>query len=450
MLALKYLLIVAGVLLLTAAFAITMYDLWMFMEFRWKTAAATEEKPAPPEPPAVRWRTGVTLVILACLPLLLADGIIVIPAGSGGVRISEVRGTLPGTLYSGTHFIVPLVENVQVFDLRDRLFTAGVAEGKATNKSSAQPLDVQSKEGLNIGLAITVRYRLDPRRLDYIESHLPQPVDSGIVPAVVASAWRELTPAYTVQEIFSLKREQVRRKASETITRKLQGDGILVEEVMLRNVELPPEYAAGLQNLLLKEQQDNELTVQTDMQQKQVRIAELQAEADAKRRVTAAQADAQSKVVEAKGESDAMKYTLPLKQKEIEQAKLEAEAQKESTIENAQAQAQAKVIDSKAELQRRELLAQAEANRIHVTAAATDAEMEAEGKLLNQSPLLINKIIAERLSDKIQLVMVPSDGKFFFANDLFRGLGGGLAGGPQHLPLGARNMNSSEGDPASH
>lgn len=447
MLALKYLLIVAGVLLLTAAFAITMYDVWILMEHRWKAAAATEERPAPPEPGAVRWRIGVWLAVLACLPLLLADGIIVIPAGSGGVRISEVRGTLPGTLYSGTHLIAPLVESVQVFDLRDRLFTAGVAEGES--KSSAQPLDVQSKEGLNIGLAITVRYRLDPRRLDYIESHLPQPVDSGIVPAVVASAWRELTPGYTVQEIFSSKREEVRREASETITKKLQGDGILVEEVMLRNVELPPQYAAGLQNLLLKEQQDNELTVQTDMQQKQVRIAELQAEADAKRRVTAAQADAQSKVVEAKGESDAMKYTLPLKQKEIEQARLEAEAQKESTIENAQAQAQAKVIDSKAELQRRELLAQAEANRIRVTAAANDAEMETEGKLLNQSPLLINKIIAERLSDKIQLVMVPSDGKFFFANDLFRGLGGGLAGGPQRLPLGAGSVGQRGSDPAS-
>jgi hypothetical protein len=48
--------------------------------------------------------------------------------------------------------------------------------------------------------------------------------------------------------------------------------------------------------------------------------------------------------------------------------------------------------------------------------------MQSEAKLLNQSPLLINKIIAERLSDKIQMVMVPSDGKFFFANDVFKGM----------------------------
>ena len=55
-------------------------------------------------------------------------------------------------------------------------------------------------------------------------------------------------------------------------------------------------------------------------------------------------------MVEAKGEADAMQYTLPLKEKQIEQSKLEAEARKEATIQNAEADAQAKVIDSKAEL----------------------------------------------------------------------------------------------------
>ena len=31
------------------------------------------------------------------------------------------------------------------------------------------------------------------------------------------------------------------------------------------------------------------------------------------------------------------------------------------------------------------------------------------------------KIIAEKLSDKVQIMMVPSDGKFFFANDVLKG-----------------------------
>ena len=423
MLALKDLLIAAGVLFLAAAFAITLYDLWRMYEQRRKLPESadgvTEMEPVP-----IRWRGSVLMIVVACVPRLIADSIVVIPAGMGGVRVSELRGTLLGTLYAGAHFVPPMMESVEMFDLRDKLFTAGVVEGAGVTKTAAepQPLDVQSKEGLNIGLAITVRYRLDPHRLDYIESHLPQPVDSQMVPAVVASAWRELTPGYTVREIFSSDREEVRRQAAGVITKKLGADGIIVEEVMLRNIQLPPEYAKGLEDLLLKEQEDDQLTVQTDMQQKQVRIAELQAEAEAAQKVKQAEGDAHARVVEAKGEADAMQYTLPLKQKQIEQSKLEAQARKEATIENADAEAQAKVIDSKAELQRRNLLTDAEANRIRVTAAADAERMQSEAKLLNQSPLLINKIIAERLSDKIQMVMVPSDGKFFFANDVFKGL----------------------------
>ena len=189
---------------------------------------------------------------------------------------------------------------------------------------------------------------------------------------------------------------------------------------MLSEVELPQEYAQGLQDLLVKEQQDDQMSVDTEIQQKQVRIAELQAEAEAAQKVKQAEGDAKSKVVEAKGEADAMQYTLPLKQKQIEQSKLEAEARKEATIQNAEADAQAKVIDSKAELERRNLMADAEANRIKVVAAANAERMTSEAALLNKSPLLITKIVAERLSDKIQVVMALFDGKGFFASDVFK------------------------------
>jgi regulator of protease activity HflC (stomatin/prohibitin superfamily) len=302
-------------------------------------------------------------------------------------------------------------------------------------------LSVQSKEGLNIGLAITVRYQFDPRRLDYVQSHLPQPVETEIVPSVVASAWRELAPGYTVREIFSSHREEVRQRAAEVITKKLGSDGLIVKEVMLRDIQLPEEYARGLQDLLLKEQQDDQLNIQTDIQQKQVRIAELEAEAEKVQKVKIAEGEAQARVVEAKGESDAMQYTLPLKEKQIEQSKLEAEARKEATIQNAEAAAQAKVIDSKAEVQRRDLLADAEAKRIRVTAAADAERMRSEAEVLRETPLLINKIVAEKLSDKIQVMMVPADGKYFFASDVFRGLGSK----PMGIPPDADDSDSAQG-----
>jgi len=324
------------------------------------------------------------------------------------------------------HFVTPLLEEVALFDTRDQLFTTGnpedSAKGQAVVAGKLQPLNVQAKEGLILGLAITVRYRLDPARLDYIQNNLPQPVEKEIVPSVVASAWRELVPNYTVRDVFAAKREEVRRRASDMIARKLAADGIVVKEVMLRDIQLPPEYAKGLETLLLKEQENDRMGVETDIRQKQVRISELEAEATKAQEVKQAEGQAQVRVLQAKGEADAMKYTLPLKQKQIEQTRLEAEARKESTIKNAEAAAQAKVIDSKAELERRNLLTEAEANRIRVTSAADAERMKAEGAVLKQNPLLINKIVAERLSDKLQIMMVPADGKFFFANDVLRSM----------------------------
>jgi regulator of protease activity HflC (stomatin/prohibitin superfamily) len=417
MIALKLFLTVAGVVLLASALAIPLYGLWLRLR---DARRKTENELTEIEPREIHWRGSVALVLVACLPLLVATSIVVVPSGMGGVRVSQIGGTVPGTLYPGVHFVTPLVESVELFNLRDHLFTAGVTDETAKAGAQKTGLTVQSLEGLNIGLAVTVRYRLDPNRLDSVQAHMPQPVDKQVVPPVVSSAWRELAPSYTVREIFSTKREEVRSKAAAIITRKLGADGILVEEVMLSDIQLPEEYAKGLEGLLLKEQEDDQMGVTTDIQQKQVRIAELQAEAEAVQKVKAAEGDAQSRVVEAKGESDAMQYTLPLKEKQIEQSKLEAQARKEATIENADADAQAKVIDSKAELQRRNLLADAEASRIKLIAAANAERMTSEAELLNKSPLLINKIVAERLSDKIQVLMVPSDGKFFFANDVFK------------------------------
>ena len=443
MIALKMLLTIAGVLLLAAALGIPMYGIWIrFRAARRKAAGETDLKePEKAEPHEIAWRGPVALALVACLPLLVATSIVVVPSGMGGVRVSQIRGTIPGTLYPGVHFVTPLVESVETFSLRDHLFAADFAEKGGKAGAQGNGLSVQSREGLNIGLAVTVRYRLDPNKLSSVQAHMPQPVDQELVPPVVASAWRELAPEYTVREIFSTKREEVREKAAAIITQKLNADGIVVEEVMLSDIQLPEEYAKGLEGLLLKEQEDDQLGVVTDIQQKQVKIAELQAEAEAVQKVKEAEGEAQSKVVEAKGEADAMQYTLPLKEKQIEQSKLEAEARKEATIQNAEADAQAKVIDSKAELERRNLLADAEASRVRLMAAANAERMTSEAALLNKSPLLINKIIAERLSDKIQVVMVPSDGKFFFANDVFKSMA--------NSPVMKQEMDSQD-DSAPH
>ncbi|OLE10643.1 MAG: hypothetical protein AUG89_11730 [Acidobacteria bacterium 13_1_20CM_4_56_7] len=424
MLALRNLLMYGGFGMILAAMGILAYDL--YREVAYRRALAMPGITPIPTAPEWRWRRSVALVFLAWGPILVAFSIVVVPSGMAGVRVSQASGTEPGTLYPGIHLVKPLVEDVALFDIRDQVFTTGSLEdGKAAiakGPSKPELLDTQAKEGLTLGLAITVRYRLDPRHLDYIHSNLPHPVEKEIVPPVVASVWRELIPHYTVKDAFSAKREEVRQRAADLITQKLAADGIIVKEVMLRDIQLPKEYAEGLETLLLKEQENDRMGVETELKQKQVKIAELEAAASKARQIKQAEGEARVRVLQAKGEADAMQYTLPLKEKQIQQSKLEAAARKEATIQNAEAAAQAKVIDSKAESERRKLLAEAEADRIRVTAAADAERMRSEGAILKQNPLLINKIVAERLSDKLQIMMVPADGKFFFANDVLHSM----------------------------
>jgi regulator of protease activity HflC (stomatin/prohibitin superfamily) len=417
MLLIKYVLMLTGFGLLAAATAVIGIDI------------VTALRAA--EPVVVRWRRASRLALLAWIPLLPALSILVVPSGTAAVRVSQLSGTMSGTLYPGTHVIAPLVHRAELFNIRDQVFATNPAEIGKDGKDATPVLKVYSREGLPLGLGITVRYQLDPQRLAYVENNLPRPVETELMPAVVANAFRQTISGYLVRDVFSAKREEVRRAAADAITRRLASDGIVVKEVMLRDVALPPEYAKGLEGLLLKAQENDRLSIELEVKQKMVRTAELEAEAEKMRRVKEAEGRAQVTVLEAKAQADAMQHTLPLKEKQIQQSRLEAEARKEATVKNAEAAAAAKVIDSKAELEKRNLLSQADAQRVRVMAGADAERMKSEALVLKESPLLIQKIVAERLSDKVQIMMVPMDGKFFFTNDVLKTMPiGGLNASP--------------------
>ncbi len=423
---------------------------------------------------AIRWSTAAKFVLFAALSSLVGKSVLVVPDGYAAVRVSQISGVRPGTLYAGTHLIVPLVQRGQLFDIREKVYSTAASENP--RDKGLEVLTVEAREGLSVGLAVTVRYRVDPRHLDYVDANLPQPIEDEIVAPVVTSTFRDLAPNYIVRDVFSTKRDEFRQRATQAITARLGEDQIIVKEVLLRKVLLPEQYQQGLQGLLMKEQEDDQVTVDQSIEQKKVKIAESQAEAQKVRQIKHAEADARTRVLMAQAESDAMQYTLPLKQKQIEQSRLEAEARKQTTLEdadaaaqarvkNAQAEAQAKVIDSKAEQERRtllaatqneetvkgaeaaaqakvidgkaekerqDLLADAEANQIRVTAQAGAEKMQLEASALKVNPMLVQLTVAQRLSDRVQIMMVPTDGKFFFTNDVLKSAQAfpGLSDGP--------------------
>src|SRR5947209_4422666 len=135
MLTVKYLFETAGFAMLAAAAALLLYDL-----YRLQQGQDTSH--------ALRCQRVGRLAGLALIPLLCGISIQVVPAGMAGVRVSQISGTVPGTLYPGLHFVFPLVESLALFDVRDQLFRTTIGE--------KEPLKVQTKEGLSVGLAVAV------------------------------------------------------------------------------------------------------------------------------------------------------------------------------------------------------------------------------------------------------------------------------------------------------
>jgi regulator of protease activity HflC (stomatin/prohibitin superfamily) len=412
MILLRYLLLFTGIGLLVGAAAILAWDLYQILKSRRQPEG---ELPGP----LPRWRLAKQLAVYSIPPLLAGLSIAVVPSGSAGVRINQFSGTRPATLYPGVHWTLPFIEQVELYSIRDGLFTTVTEDDP--KKSKADAMRVQTREGLMVGLAATVRYRLDPSKLAYIHSNLPQPLEQELIAPAVASAFRDLAPAYLVRELFSTRRDEFRQTAGARIAARLGADGIVVKEVVLRDIELPSEYSKGLEGLLLKEQENERMNIDLEVKKKQVQTASLEAEAQKAREIKEAEARAQIVVLEAKAQADAMQHTLPLKEKQIQQSRLEAEARKEATVKNAEAMAQAKVIDSHAEVEKRKLMSESDEYRIRRVASADAERMKLEADALKDNPMLIQKIIAEKLSDKVQIMMVPNDGKFFFANDVLKG-----------------------------
>ena len=155
-----------------------------------------------------------------------------------------------------------------------------------------------------------------------------------------------------------------------------------------------------------------------DRKEAQVKETQLAAEADKVRRQKAAEAASEEQVIAARAQEETMKHILPFKQKQIEQRQLEAQAEKLARIRTSEGAAEARRIEAKGEADSRQTLADAEAYRLEIVGKSNAGQMEREGALIARYPLLIQKTLADKLSDKVQVIIAPTPpaGEFLGAN----------------------------------
>ena len=213
--------------------------------------------------------------------------------------------------------------------------------------------------------------------------------------------------AYTVKEIFSTKRQTIQATLEKELTKKLAADGIKLKSIQIGKVDLPENYKRGIAEKLAEELASEKMRYTLELKEKEIKQTALVAEAQKVKRKKIAEAAALEQVIAAKAQRDAMKHILPFKEKQIKQKQLEAEARKQTRIKNAEGNAKARTIEAIGEATSRQKLAEAEAYRLNLIGKENAEQMEREGSLISKHPLLIQKAMADKLSDKIQVIIAP-------------------------------------------
>ena len=252
-----------------------------------------------------------------------------------------------------------------------------------------------------------MRYALDPARIAGIARSLPENIGGEVVQPAVQGVLYKTLSRYTVREIFSTKRAEIVQLLEGEIRPLLEKDGIKLQAVLVGKVELPADYKAGMERLLAEELATEKMRYTLELKDKRVKETELEATADKVRRETAAEAAAREQIIAARAQEEAMKHVLPFKQRQIEQRQLEAEAERAARVKTAEGAAQARRIEAQGEADARQKLADAEAYRVARLGKVNAEQMAVEGALITKHPLLIQKTLADRLSDKIQVIIAP-------------------------------------------
>jgi regulator of protease activity HflC (stomatin/prohibitin superfamily) len=359
-----------------------------------------------------RWAVAsAALLALICYALYTHPPFASVPRGAVLVRTDVLDGSV--TVFSGgTVPVLPGIHQVRCYSIRDQVYRP------AESATATGPAPFQSIEGLSIGVDLTVRWTIDRARLAQMSKEFPDDLNEDLVAPAVQGVIFPLFARYSVREIFSRRRAEIQQELMTELKPKFTAMGLVLRGVDMGKVDLPPDYRAGMEKLLSEELETEKVHYTLELKEADVKQRQLEAEADKVRRQTAAEAAGAEQVIAARAQEETMKHILPFKQKQIEQRQLEAEADKVSRIRTAEGAAEARRIEAKGEADSRQKLADAEAYRLDLVGKANAGQMDREGAIVARYPLLIQKTLADKLSDKVQVIIapMPAAGRFLGSN----------------------------------
>ena len=163
------------------------------------------------------------LGLLILVIILLLASTTSIPTGNVGVL--TLFGRVTGdVLPEGIHLINPL-KAVQKLSIQ--------------TQSVKESANVPSNEGLILALDTSLLFRLDKSMAAQVYQTVGADYSDKIVEPTLRAAIRASTSAHTANALYTNARELVQQQIQDELTKQLAPRGVIVENVLLRDVQLP-------------------------------------------------------------------------------------------------------------------------------------------------------------------------------------------------------------------
>jgi prohibitin 1 len=163
------------------------------------------------------------LAILVLVIILLMASTTSIPTGNVGVL--TLFGRVTGeTLPEGIHLVNPL-KSVQKLSIQ--------------TQSVKESANVPSNEGLILALDTSLLFRLDKNKAAFVYQTVGDNYAEKIVEPTLRAAIRASTSAHSANALYTNARELVQQQIQDELTAQLAPRGVIVENVLLRDVQLP-------------------------------------------------------------------------------------------------------------------------------------------------------------------------------------------------------------------
>jgi len=212
---------------------------------------------------------GLALLVAAVVAFVLMGPLRTVPAGHVGVK--DFFGQVSAQpLPPGIRFVVPLTSVVKM---------------SIQTQEIKEVAEVPSQEGLILSLETSLLFQLDPARAPEIYRTVGSNYVGTIVEPQFRSAIREITASYEAKALYSAEREKIANEIF-ALFRRLAGErGIVVQQVLLRKIGLPPVVANAIQEKLRREQEAEQMkfVLQKEQQEAERKRIEAQGIADFQR-----------------------------------------------------------------------------------------------------------------------------------------------------------------------